>query len=54
MFFDPNLEQVKRLVDNEAKTVSEDRGNTQIGKIVVQIPKPFNDKKQTKFNKVSF
>ena len=46
------LEQVVRLVGKEPKTVSVDRGyrgNTQIGSAKIQIPKPFNDKKQTKY-----
>jgi len=48
----PALEQVTRLVGKEPKTVSVDRGyrgNTQIGSAKIQIPKPFNDKKQTKY-----
>lgn len=48
----PALEQVSRLVGREPKTASVDRGyrgNTQIGSTKVQIPKPFNDKKQTKY-----
>jgi IS5 family transposase len=48
----PALAQVNRLVGKEPKTVSVDRGyrgNTQIGSTKVQIPKPFNDKKQTKY-----
>jgi len=46
------LAQVNRMVGKEPKTVSVDRGypgNTQIGITQVQIPKPFNDKKQTKY-----
>ena len=48
----PALEQVNRMIGKEPKTVSVDRGyrgNTQIGATQVQIPKPFNDKKQTKY-----
>lgn len=48
----PALEQVNRLIAKEPKTVSVDRGyrgNTQIGSTKVQIPKPFNDKKQSKY-----
>ena len=48
----PALQQVNRMVGKEPKTVSVDRGyrgNTQIGATQVQIPKPFNDKKQTKY-----
>ncbi len=48
----PALEQVNRLVGKEPKTASVDRGyrrNTQIGSTKVQISKPFNDKKQTKY-----
>ena len=48
----PALEQVNRLVGREPKTASVDRGyrgNTQIGSTKIQIPKPFNDKKQTKY-----
>ncbi len=46
----PALAQVNQLIGREPKTVSVDRGyrgNTQIGSTKVQIPKPFNDKKQT-------
>jgi len=46
------LEQVKRLTGKEPKTVSVDRGyrgNAQIGPTKVQIPKPFNDKKQSRY-----
>ncbi len=46
------LEQVARLVGKDPKTVSVDRGyrgNTQIGLTNIQIPKPFNDKKQSKY-----
>lgn len=48
----PALAQVSRLVGKEPKRVSVDRGyrgNTQIGSTKVQIPKPFNDRKQTKY-----
>jgi IS5 family transposase len=48
----PALEQVARLVGKEAKTATVDRGyrgNTQIGSTSIQIPKPFNNKKQTKY-----
>lgn len=48
----PALEQVRRLVGKEPKTASVDRGyrgNTQIGSTRIQIPTPFNDKKQTKY-----
>src|SRR5690606_11632603 len=46
------LEQFNRMIGKEPKTVSVDRGyrgNTQIGATQVQIPKPFNDKKHTKY-----
>ena len=48
----PALAQVNKLIGQEPKTVSVDRGykgNTQIGSTKIQIPKPFNDKKQTKY-----
>jgi len=48
----PALEQVSRLVGKEPLTASVDRGyrgNTQIGATRIQIPKPFNDKVQTKY-----
>ena len=48
----PALAQVSKLIGKEPKTESVDRGyrgNTQIGSTKVQIPKPFNDKKQTKY-----
>lgn len=46
------LEQVNRLLGKEPRTATVDRGyrgNTQIGNTKIQIPKPFNDKKQTKY-----
>ena len=46
----PALAQVNKLIGKEPKTVSVDRGyrgNIQIGATKVQIPKPFNDRKQT-------
>ena len=46
------LEQVNRLTGKEPRTASVDRGyrgNTQIGSTTIQIPKPFNDKKQSKY-----
>ena len=46
------LEQVYRLTGKEPQTASVDRGyrgNTQIGATQIQIPKPFNDKKQSKY-----
>jgi IS5 family transposase len=48
----PALAQVNKLIGKEPKTVSVDRGyrgNIQIGSTKIQIPKPFNDKKQTKY-----
>lgn len=48
----PALAQVNKLIGKEPKTVSVDRGyrgNIEIGSTKVQIPKPFNDKKQTKY-----
>lgn len=48
----PALAQVNKLIGKEPKTVSVDRGyrgNIQIGSTKVQIPKPFNDRKQTKY-----
>lgn len=48
----PALEQVVRLVGKEPKTATVDRGyrgNTQIGPTKIRIPKPFNDKKQTRY-----
>jgi len=49
---EPALKQVKQLVGKSPKTATVDRGyrgNTQIGDTQIQIPKPFNDKKQTKY-----
>lgn len=48
----PALEQVSRLVGKEPRTATVDRGyrgNTQIGSTRIQIPKPCNDKKQTRY-----
>ena len=48
----PALEQVHRLVGKEPKRATVDRGyrgNTQIGNTSIQIPKPFNNKKQSKY-----
>ena len=48
----PALAQVNKLTGKEPKTVSVDRGyrgNVEIGSTKVQIPKPFNDRKQTKY-----
>lgn len=48
----PALEQVARLTGKEPKTATVDRGyrgNTQIGSTSIQIPKPFNNKKQTQY-----
>jgi transposase, IS5 family len=49
---EPSLKQVEKLTGQAPGTVSVDRGYrgiTQIGDTRVQIPKPFNDKKQSKF-----
>ena len=49
---EPALQQVKTLTGKMPCTASVDRGYrgiTQIGDTVVQIPKPFNDKKQGKY-----
>lgn len=48
----PALEQVNRLVGKGPRTATVDRGyrgNTKIGSTRIPIPKPFNDKKQTKY-----
>jgi IS5 family transposase len=48
----PALEQVKKLTGKDPKTAAVDRGyrgNSKIGETNVLIPKPFNDKKQTKY-----
>jgi transposase, IS5 family len=48
----PSLQQVERLTGSAPRTASADRGYrgiTQIGSTQVQIPKPFNDKKQSKY-----
>jgi IS5 family transposase len=49
---EPALKQVHKLTGNEPKTAAVDRGyrgNTKIGQTNILIPKPFNDKKQTKY-----
>lgn len=49
---EPALEQVRRLTGKEPKTATVDRGyrgKTQIGSTKIQIPKPFNNKKQTRY-----
>lgn len=49
---DPALAQSKRLLNKEPKTATVDRGyrgKNEIGKTKIQIPKPFNDKKQSKY-----
>jgi len=49
---EPSLQQVEKLTGNAPRTASVDRGYrgiTQIGNTQVQIPKPFNDKKQSKY-----
>jgi len=48
----PALEQVAKLTGRWPQTAIADRGyrgQTQIGKTIIQIPKPFNDKHQTKY-----
>ena len=47
-----SLQQVEKLIGKAPRTASADRGYrgiTQIGDTQVQIPKPFNDKKQSKY-----
>jgi IS5 family transposase len=49
---EPSLQQVEKLTGKAPRTASVDRGYrgiTQIGNTQVQIPKPFNDKKQSKY-----
>lgn len=49
---EPSLQQVEKLTGTMPRTASVDRGYrgiTQIGDTRVQIPKPFNDKKQSKY-----
>jgi len=49
---EPALQQVQKLTGKEPKTSAVDRGyrgNTKIGETNILIPKPFNDKKQTKY-----
>ncbi len=49
---EPSLQQVKKLTGKSPRTASVDRGYrgiSQIGDTRVQIPKPFNDKKQSKY-----
>jgi IS5 family transposase len=49
---EPSLRQVEKLTGRMPRTTSVDRGYrgiTQIGDTQVQIPKPFNDKKQSKY-----
>jgi transposase, IS5 family len=49
---EPSLQQVERLTGKTPRTASVDRGYrgiTQIGDTRVQIPKPFNDKKQSNY-----
>jgi IS5 family transposase len=49
---EPALKQVQKLTGKEPKTSAVDRGyrgNTKIGETNILIPKPFNDKKQTKY-----
>jgi len=49
---EPSLRQVEKLTGSMPRTTSVDRGYrgiTQIGDTQVQIPKPFNDKKQSKY-----
>jgi IS5 family transposase len=49
---EPSLQQVEKLTGTIPRTASVDRGYrgvTQIGETQVQIPKPFNDKKQSKY-----
>lgn len=49
---EPSLQQVEKLTGRAPCTASVDRGYrgvTQIGDTRIQIPKPFNDKKQSKY-----
>lgn len=49
---EPALQQVEKLTGKQPKTSAVDRGyrgNTKIGETNILIPKPFNDKKQTKY-----
>lgn len=49
---EPSLQQVEKLTGTAPRTASVDRGYrgiTQIGDTRIQIPKPFNDKKQSKY-----
>lgn len=49
---EPSLQQVEKLTGTTPRSASVDRGYrgiTQIGDIRIQIPKPFNDKKQSKY-----
>jgi IS5 family transposase len=49
---EPSLQQVEKLTGRAPRTASVDRGYrgiTQIGDTHIQIPKPFNDKKQSKY-----
>jgi IS5 family transposase len=48
----PSLEQTTRLTGEAPQTATVDRGykgKSKIGETVIQIPKPFNDKKQSKY-----
>lgn len=48
----PALQQVIKLIGKAPRTATVDRGyrgHTQIGDTLIQIPKPFNDKKQSKY-----
>lgn len=48
----PSLEQVQRLIGRAPHSATADRGyrgHTQIGQTIIQIPKPFNNKQQTKY-----
>jgi IS5 family transposase len=49
---EPALKQVEELTGRQPKTAAVDRGyrgNSEIGETKILIPKPFNDKKQTKY-----
>lgn len=48
----PALEQVAKLTGKQPQSVTADRGyrgKTQIGQTIIQIPKPFNDKNQSRY-----
>jgi IS5 family transposase len=50
---EPALQQVQTLTGQAPKTATVDRGylgKSKIGDTIIQIPKPFNDKKLTKYH----